>query len=176
MGYKSDLGLTPLTHPHLDRTCDQRERAPLRNRRKKSGVQLLILPLKNYKANLASSFNNQTSIAFYHLKPFLLLVFAFVLLIFWFIQFSLILLCLCDARSMASILVTMKVLSTIYTRQNITIMALVLIMFFYLSFPDGLSTGIANKRHHFHHMVHEERFPSLSTWSSLLMRNDLIRC
>lgn len=104
--------------------------------------------LKNVHANLASLFNDQTSIAFYHLKPFLLLVFAFVLLIFWFIQFSLILLCFCDARSMASILVTMKVLSTIYTRQNITIMALVLIMFFHLSFPDGLSTRIANKRHH----------------------------
>ena len=116
-------------------------------------------PPKNYNANVASLFNNHTSIAFYHLKPFLLLVFAFVLLIFWFIQFSLILLCLCDARSMASILVTMKVLSTINTRQNITIMALVLIMFFHLSFPDGLSTRIANKRHHFQDAVHEERFP-----------------
>ena len=115
--------------------------------------------LKNVHANLASLFNDQTSIAFYHLKPFLLLVFAFVLLIFWFIQFSVILLCFCDARSMASILVTMKVLSTINTRQNITIMALVLIMFFHLSFPDGLSTRIANKRHHFQHAVHEERFP-----------------
>lgn len=122
----------------------------------------MILPHKNYDANLTFLFKKLTSIIFYHLKPFLLLVFAFVLLIFWFIQFSLILLCLCDARSMASILVTMKVLSTINTRQNITIMALVLIMFFHLSFPDGLSTRIANKRHHFQDAVHEERFPQFT--------------
>ena len=147
------------SHLYLDRTCDQREHAPLRNPRKKVARRFC---LKNVLANLASLVNDQTSIDFYHLKPFLLLVFAFVLLIFWFIQFSLILLCLCDARSMASILVTMKVLSTIYTGQNITIMALVLIMFFHLSFPDGLSTRIANKTHHFHNVVHEERFPSLS--------------
>lgn len=148
------------THPQsslfVSHVWPKGARSPAKSEEEKSGAPLLILPLKNYKANLASLFSEQTSIAFYHLKPFLLLVFAFVLLIFWFIQFSLILLCLCDARSMASIFVTMKVLSTIYTRQNITIVALVLIMFFHLSFPDGLSTRITNKTHHFHNVVHGE--------------------
>ena len=32
-------------------------------------------------------------------------------------------------------------------------------MFLHLSFPDGLSTRIANKRHHFQDAVHEGRFP-----------------
>ena len=75
---------------------------------------------------------------------------AFVQFIFWFIQFALVLFSLCDARSMSNILVAVKVLSAIDTRQNITAATVVLIMLFNLSFPYGLTACITNKRHHFH--------------------------
>ena len=76
-------------------------------------------------------------------------MFAFVLFVFRFIEFPLILLSLCDAWSVANVLIAMKVFSTVNTRQNIAIVTVILIVLFYLSFPHSLTARITNKRDHF---------------------------
>ena len=83
-----------------------------------------------------------------YLQPFLLLAFAFVLLIFWFEQFSLILFCLTDAARVLFIVVSRKILSTVKTTQHGAGGTLRLIMFLHLIFLHRVTTSIAIKRNH----------------------------
>ena len=105
--------------------------------------------------------NVKTGNLFNHLKPFLLLVFTFILSILWFIELSLILLCLSYTRCMRSVLITMEVPPTVDARQNFAITAVVLIVSFYLSFSDCLTTYITYKRNHYYEEFYFGRFHDL---------------
>lgn len=88
-------------------------------------------------------------------------MFTFILSILWFIELSLILLCLSYTRCMRSVLITMEVPPAVDARQNFAITAVILIVSFYLSFSDCLTTYITYKRNHYYEEFYFGRFHDL---------------